>query len=141
MLIRAAAIFLVGYLLATVGCAGRNMVTVKTLESRSWIGRTERELVWSWGEPADRELDTIGRQVLVYQGSTREKIYFPAPEHRIPDHGTSEGFVDIGAGPASRTSYKWGAIARFHIDGQGIVREYWTHPELSRWPLPPPRVK
>ena len=140
MQVSIAAILLTGCVLTTAGCAGSNMVTVKTLESRNWVGRTQDELVRAWGEPAGEELDVQGRRVLVYRGLTREKTYFPAPEHRVPDESVPEGFVDIGAGPASRTSYARGVVARFHIDDQGIVREYWTHPTLRRMPLPPPRA-
>ena len=139
MPIRTAAIVLSGCMLATVGCAERKMITVRTLESRSWIGRTENELVKAWGEPVGQEIDGEGRRVLVYDGSTRERIYFPAPEHRVPDGSVPAGFVEIDAGAASRTPHTWGVIARFHIDDDGIVREYWMHPALKRMPLPPPR--
>ena len=126
-------------MLTTVGCAGKDLVTVRTLESRNWLGRTQHELVSAWGEPAGEELDVEGRLVLVYNGATRQKLYFPAPEHRVPDERIPEGFADIGAGPASRTSYVRGAIARFHVDDEGIIKEYWIHPTLKQIPLPSER--
>ena len=86
----------------------------------SWLGKTEHELLLSWGPPSRTDSDGAGGRILSYI-HTEDWVSPYVRPGKLVDHGDGTASYT----PPRQSSGTSTKIRRFYVNAEGVIYSWW----------------